>query len=81
MEGRHAVCVERCLHDIHRNSMFGDERFKQYGCSEPGMLSDLVCVNAIPNRILFQERNGVQQEFEKGRSHRFWFRRNARLKN
>ena len=22
--------------------MFGDERFKRYGCSEPGMFSDLV---------------------------------------
>ena len=24
------------------NSMFGDERFKRYVCSEPGMFSDLV---------------------------------------
>ena len=31
-----------CTIYIHRNSMFGDERFKRYGCSEPGMFSDLV---------------------------------------
>ena len=46
MEQKHGACVERCLYDIyiyiHRNSMFGDERFKRYGCSEPGMFSDLV---------------------------------------
>ena len=26
--------------------MFGDERFKRYGCSEPGMFSDLVYCEA-----------------------------------
>ena len=40
MEQKHAACVERCLYDIY--TMFGDERFKRYGCSEPGMFSDLV---------------------------------------
>ena len=31
---------ERCLY----NSLY--ERFKRYGCSEPGMFSDLVCREA-----------------------------------
>ena len=31
-----------CTIYTHRNSMFGDERFKRYGCFEPGMFSDLV---------------------------------------
>ena len=38
-------------------------------------------VDPIPNRILFQERNGSQQDFEKGRSQRLWFRRYDRYKN
>ena len=49
-----------CTIYTHRNSMFGDERFKRYGCSEPGKFSDLVYREACQcaNRILFQERNG-----------------------
>ena len=36
------MCCTLFVRYIHRNSMFGDERFKRYGCSELGMFSDLV---------------------------------------
>ena len=55
--------------------MFGDERFKRYGCS------DRVCFQTLSHAMRFQtgyySRKGmvVQQDFEKGRSHRLWFRR------
>ena len=44
------------LNGIHRNSMFRDER----GSNDMAVLNQ-VCFQtyAIPNRILFQERNGV----------------------
>ena len=53
MELKHAACVERCLYD-------------EFPCLEMAVLNQ-VCfqtlfivrhVNAIPNRILFQERDG-----------------------
>ena len=77
-------CVTLFVRYIHRNSMFGDERFKRYGGSEPGMFSDLVfreACRSIPNRILFRKGMVVQQDFEKGRSQRLWFRRYDRYKN
>ena len=50
MEQKHAACVERCLYDIYTEipclAMFGDERFKRYGCSQPGMFSNFVCREA-----------------------------------
>ena len=59
--------------------MFGDERFKRYGCSEPGMFSDLVCREACQcdskQNTISEKGMVVQQDFEKGRSHRLWFRR------
>ena len=48
--------------------MFGDERFKRYGCSEPGMFSDLVFREACRSdskQILFQERNGSTTRLKK----------------
>ena len=85
MEQKHAACVERCLYDI----------YTEIPCLEMSRSNDMavlnqVCfqtlffvrhVNPIPNRILFQERMVVQQDFEKGRSQRLWFRRYDRYKN
>ena len=41
---------------VHRISAVGYERFKRYGCHEPGKLSDLVKSNScqcMPNRDFF----------------------------
>ena len=62
MEQKHAACVERCLYDIYTeipclemsgsNDMAGSEQV----CFQT--LFIVRHFNAIPNRILFQERNG-----------------------
>ena len=49
----------------HLNSVFGDERFKRYGCSEPDIFSDLVCHET---GYYFSKGTVVQQDFEKDRS-------------
>ena len=67
--------------NAHRNSMFGDERFKRYGCSEPGMFSDLFLSMRFQTGYYFRKGMVVQQDFEKGRSQRLWFRRYDRYKN
>ena len=85
MEQKHAACVECCLYDIYTDIPC----LEMSGSNDMAVLNQ-VCfqtlffvrdVNAIPNRILFHERNGVQQDFEKGRSQRLWFRRYDRYKN
>ena len=46
-------------HMLHvLNSMFGDEWFKQYVCSEPDMFSDLVCCEACQYHSKQDIRNG-----------------------
>ena len=42
--------VAKCLtkYNITVRILINDERFKRYGCSEPGMFSDLVCREACP---------------------------------
>ena len=82
MEQKHAACVERCLYDIYTEIPC----LEMSGSNDMAVLNQ-VCfqtlffvrhVDPIPNRILFQE---VQQDFEKGRSQRLWFRRYDRYKN
>ena len=62
MEQKHAACVERCLYDIYTEIPC----LEMSGSNDMAVLNQ-VCfqtlfvvrhVNAIPNRILFQERNG-----------------------
>ena len=62
MEQKHAACVERRLYDIHTEIPC----LEMSGSNDIAVLNQ-VCfqtllvvrhVNAIPNRILFQERNG-----------------------
>ena len=62
MEQKHATCVERCLYDIYTEIPC----LAMSGSNDMAVLNQ-VCfqtlfvvrhVNAIPNRILFQERNG-----------------------
>ena len=59
---KHAACVERCLYDIYTEIPC----LEMSGSNDMAVLNQ-VCfqtlfvvrhVNAIPNRILFQERNG-----------------------
>ena len=46
LQGKWNKNMPHVLNGYNRNSMYGDERFKRYGCSEPGMFSDLVCREA-----------------------------------
>ena len=65
MEQKHAACVERCLYDILLYTKI--PCLEMSGSNDIGPVLNEVCfqtlfvvrhVNAIPNRILFQERNG-----------------------
>ena len=56
------MCYTLFVRYIHRNSMFGNERFKRYGVLNQVCFQTLFVVrhvNAIPNRILFQEMDGT----------------------
>ena len=62
MEQKHAACVERCLYDIYTEIPC----LGMSGSNDMAVLNQ-VCfqtlffvrhVDPIPNRILFQERNG-----------------------
>ena len=79
MEQKHAACVERCLYDIYTEiPCLGMSGLNDMAVLNQVCFQTLFVVrhdNAIPNRILFQERNGSTTDFEKGRSHRLWFRK------
>ena len=62
MEPKHATCVDGCLYDVYTEI----PRLKASGSNDMAVLNQ-VCfqtlfvgtqVSAMPNRILFQERNG-----------------------
>ena len=79
MEPKHAACVERCLYDIYTEIPC----LEMSGSNDMAVLNQ-VCfqtlfvvrhVNTITNRNYFRKGMVVQQDFEKGRSQRLWFRR------
>ena len=62
MEQKHAACVERCLYDIYTEIPC----LEMSGSNDMAVLNQICFqtlffvrhVDPIPNRILFQERNG-----------------------
>ena len=81
MEQKHAACVERCLYDI----------YTEIPCLGMSGSNDMAVLNQVCFQTLFivrhvnpipNSRKGmvVQQDFEKGKSQRLWFRRYDRYK-